>query len=111
MNKFAKQLSKTAKSLGEDRATRWANGAMRAQRTIMDRLQTKKDNVEEQLENHNDLSTLVHNSNPGRGKGEFEAEAHMEKIQELEVRLLEVNVEMKAAQGTWDKWFKEEEKD
>jgi hypothetical protein len=105
MNKFAEQLSRSTKSLSKDRAERWANGAKRAQRGIIDKLEAKIDNIQEELDNHNDLSTLVHASNPGRSKGEFQSESHMEKIQELEVSLIEEGVRLKVAKKTYDKWF------
>lgn|SRR5574343_1051605 len=108
MNKFEQNLVKSDASIKQTRARIIASQAKSAQEKIIQGLKDKKDNLELELENLQDLSPTSTTSLVLAGGKDFDSTKWAQKLQEIKLALITNKVELDAAQATYDEWFKKE---
>lgn len=105
-SKFFRHLTKNSKEVTETRAKVIVRQAKTAQEKLLNNLKTDKENLELKLEELNDVfpnSTMTLKVAEG-----FNAERWVEDIQNTKIALLNNQVELKAAEETFNEWFVED---
>lgn len=103
-NKFTTNLTKSDSAIKGDRARIAGTSAEKAQRKIIDNLIEKQDElILEQIK----LSDLNPTTNTSLivGDGQFNGTQWAEKMHEIKVALLNVEVELEIAEETYEEWF------
>lgn len=103
-NKFTTNLTKSDSVIKGDRARIAGTSAEKAQRKIIDRLVEKQDElILEQIK----LSDLNPTTNTSLlvGDGSFNGNQWAEKMHEIKVALLNVEIELEVAEETYEEWF------
>lgn len=106
MSKFLENLKKSNKEIRESRAKNLASTVDIAQQSLMNDLKTKQLQLQQAIENHVDLSPT---NADDLGPQELNAIEWVLKLQKLKEELLEVEVQLKIAQSTYDEWFGEDQ--
>ena len=108
MNKFAKNLTKDAKGIKEQRAKILAEDTKNEQDDLVRNLNREKRELEITLLNLTDLSPdNTYSLKPGGDK--FNAKTWVKEMQDTKIAILNKTVEIKTAEETLKEWFDEKE--
>ena len=108
MNKFAKQLAKSNKSIKDDRAIALAKKATFAQEEILRDFEVQEIELEEKLETLQDLSP-ENSLSLLPTKGTFDAKEWVKQVHTVKMELEDLKINIKVAKETLKEWFTEED--